>query len=365
VANLSRDPRAQEYARLIVERSLDVQRGWQVLLRSTPLARPLLEEVVRLIARRGAYAVLRISSSSLWPDSPAWAAEAPDELVGELAPIDLYAVEQLDACATIDAPANARDDSELPAERSTLLRKAAQPFLRRSMTMEIPWVDCQFPCPALAQEAGMATAEFEDLLYASVLRDWDEETRQMTRLAERFSAADEVRIVAAGTDLTVGLAGREAHVDEGRINLPGGEFFFCPIEDTAEGEITFDEFPTVYHGMIVEGIRLIFRNGVVVEASARRGEETLLETLETDSGSRRLGEFGIGCNAGITRHLNNALFDAKMAGTMHLALGAGYPFAGGVNQSVLHWGIVKDLRRGGRLYCDGELVQESGVWSIS
>jgi aminopeptidase len=365
VADLSGDPRVQEYASLIVERSLDVQPGWQVLIRSTPLAKPLLEEVVRLIARRGAYPVLRISSSLLWPSSPAWAAEAPDELVGQLAPLDLRAVEQMDAHATIEAPQNARDGSELPVEKKTLLRKAAQPFFRRSIAMEIPWVGCQFPCPALAQDAGMATAEFADFLYEAVLRDWDEEARRVTRLAERFSAADEVRIVAAGTDLTVGLAGREAHIDEGRISLPGGKLFFCPVEDTAEGEITFGEFPTTSQGTIVEGIRLAFRDGVVVEASARRGEAALLEALDTDGGSARLGEFGIGCNTGITRQVNNTLFDEKMAGTAHLALGAGHPFAGGVNQSALHWGIVKDLRHGGGLYCDGELVQENGVWSIS
>ena len=213
MADLSGDPRVKEYARLIVERSLGVQPGWQVLIRSTPLAKPLLAEVVRLIAQRGAYPILRISSSSLWPGSPEWATEAPDELVTELAPIDLYAVEHMDARITVDAPENARAGSDLPIEKQTLLRKAAQPFYRRTMSMEIPWVGCQFPCPALAQEAGMATAEFEDFLYAAVLRDWDEEARRMERLAERFSTADEVRIVGAGTDLTVGLTGRKAHVD--------------------------------------------------------------------------------------------------------------------------------------------------------
>src|SRR5439155_9864572 len=237
MAPVSRDPRTREYARLIVERSLDVQPGWQVLIRSTPLARPALEEIVRLIARRGAYPILRIGSGLLWPANAEWAAEAPEELLGELPEIDRFAVEQMAARITLDAPENARAGSGLAIEKQTLLRKAAQPFYRRSMSMEIPWVGCQFPCPALAQEAGMATAAFEDFLYAAVLRDWDEEARRMERLAARFSAASEMRIVGAGTDLTVGLVGREAHVDEGRLNLPGGEFFFCPVEDSAEGEI--------------------------------------------------------------------------------------------------------------------------------
>jgi aminopeptidase len=359
------DPRIAEYARLIVERSLDVQPGWQVLIRSNPRAKPLLEEVVRLIARRGAYPILRISTSTLWPGSPEWAAEAPDELVGRMAPIDVFACDQMDARITLTAPENARDGSDLPVEKRTLLRKASQPFYRRSMAMEMPWVGCDFPCPALAQEAGMATDEFEEFLYAAVLRDWDEEARRMERIADRFTAADELRIVGPGTDLTVGLAGRRAIVDDGKYNIPGGEFFFCPLEDSAQGEITFSEFPTERDGTIVTGIRLAFRDGVVVDASASAGQEALLDGLDTDAGSRRLGEVGIGCNEGITRHLNNTLFDEKMAGTVHLALGASYVFAGGTNQSALHWDIVKDLRSGGRLYCDGELVQEDGSWLLS
>jgi aminopeptidase len=354
----------QEYARLIVERSLDVQPGWQVLIRSTPLARPLLEEVVRGIARRGAHPIVRVSTGGLWPGSSAWAAEAPDGLVGTMAALDLFAVEQMDARITIDAPNNPRDGSDLAAEKQTLLRKAAAPFYRRSLSMEIPWVGCQFPCPALAQEAGMSSAEFEEFLYGAVIRDWDEEARRMTRLAERFTAADEVRILGDGTDLRIGKAGRTALVDEGKLNLPGGEFFLCPVEDTAEGEITFGEFPTEYAGTIVEGIRLVFREGRVVEASARRGQEALLAGIDTDDGSRRLGELGIGCNDGITRHLRNTLFDEKIGGTIHLALGASYTFAGGTNVSALHWDIVKDLRTNGRLELDGETVQQAGRWLI-
>jgi len=358
------DPRVEEYARLVVERSLGVERGWQVLIRSSPLARPMLEELVRQIARRGAYPILRLAPSSLWPDCPEWAAEAPDELVGELSEIDRFAVEQMDARVTLSAPANTREGSELPLEKQTLLRRASQPFYRRSLTNEIPWVGCQFPTPALAQEAGMASAEFEDFLYGAVLRDWDAEAQRMERYAARFTSARELRIVAPGTDLVVGLEGRNAVVDEGKLNLPGGEFFFCPLEDSAEGEITFGEFPTERDGKIVEGVRLVFHGGVVADASARRGEDALLDGLDTDAGSRRLGEVGIGCNEGITRHLRNTLFDEKMAGTVHLALGAGYAFAGGTNESALHWDIVKDLRSGGRLELDGELVQEDGRWLI-
>ena len=357
------DPRVEQYGRLIVERALDVQPGWQVLIRATPLARPLLESVVRAIAQRGAYPILRIGHT-LWPVDLTWSAEAPEELIGELSEIDRFAVTNMDARLTIDAPENLREGSELPPARRTLRRKAARPFFQRSMNLEIPWNGCQFPTPALAQEAGMTTQQFADFLYGAVLRDWDAEGARMRRYAERFDGAETLRIVGEDTDLTIGFSGRKAIVDEGKHNLPGGEFFFCPVEDTAEGVVSFSEFPTRAEGKVVEGARFVFAKGRIVEASARRGEAELLATIDTDEGARFIGEVGIGCNDGITKHLNNTLFDEKMAGTIHLAIGASYVFAGGKNESAVHWDIVKDLREGGKLYLDGELVQENGAWLI-
>ena len=153
-------------------------------------------------------------------------------------------------------------------------------------------------------------------------------------------------------------------MDAGGANMPGGEFFLSPVEDSAEGEIVFGEFPAVYNGREVAGIALRFEAGRVVEASATANEEFLLEMLDLDEGARRLGELGIGCNPGITRYMNNTLFDEKMDGTAHLALGNGLPEVGGTNVSQLHWDIVKDLRQGGRIELDGQVVQEDGRWLV-
>jgi aminopeptidase len=355
------DPRVERYARLLVERSLDVQPGWQVLIRSTPLARPLVEACSRLIARRGAYALLRIGWN-LWPVDLDWAEEAPLELLGELPGVDRHASDAMDGRITIMAPENTREESGLSQERLALVSRARRYFLRRSMSDEIPWVGCQFPTPALAQDAGMTVRGFADFLYGACLLDWDAERERMRRYAERFEHAETVRIVGDGTDLTLSVAGRPADVDDGRNNLPGGEFFLCPLEDSAEGEITFSEFPAEQRGREIEGIRLVFRRGEVVEASASVGEEALHATLATDAGARRLGELGIGCNPGIQRHMRNALFDEKIDGTVHLALGASYTALGGTNESSIHWDIVKDLRVGGRVELDGEPVQEGGRW---
>jgi aminopeptidase len=357
------DPRIEQYAELLVGRCVRVEPGWQVVVYSTPRARPLVTEVVRAIARRGAYALPRLTFGGGRIDRT-WVAEAPVELLDELPPIERYAAETLDAVVSIEAPENTRDTAALSADRLARTQRASRPLLDRLAGHEIPWVVCQYPTPALAQEAGMGTAPFEDFLFGACLLDWDELGTAMRRLADRLNQADELRIVGPGTDLTLGIAGREAIVSDGRRNMPDGEFFYAPVEDSAEGTITFGDFPAGYQGRILQGIRLRFAGGRVVEADAESEVEFLEEVLSTDEGARRLGEVGIGCNPGITRYLMNTLFDEKMAGTLHLALGNSYTAAGGSNESAIHWDIVKDLRTGGRLYADGELVQESGTWLV-
>ena len=357
------DPRIEAYAKLLVERCLDVRPGWEVLIRSTPLARPLLEELERQIARRGAYTIMRVNWS-LWPSDYGWVANAPEELAGEMPDIDRYACDRMDARITLDAPENTREQASLPAERLALMHAAEKPFYRRTMTSEIPWVSCQFPTHALAQEAGLTLAQLTDVVFDACLLDWDAEGARMRSYADRFDAADEIRIVGDGTDLTISLDGREGEVDDGRKNMPGGEFFFAPVEDSAQGVITFSEYPAVHEGQELEGIRLEFESGKVVSATATRGEDLLHAILERDEGARRIGEIGIGCNPGITRYMKNVLFDEKIDGSIHLALGQSYTSIGGRNTSAVHWDIVKDLRSGGRIELDGKVVQQDGAWSI-
>jgi aminopeptidase len=243
------------------------------------------------------------------------------------------------------------------------MKQASAPFFRRTIADEIRWVGCQFPTHAYAQEAGMPLAAYEDFFYGACLRDWDSESEGMRRLLARFDAAESVRIVGADTDLHLSLRGRTGLIDDGHTNLPGGEFFFSPLEDSAEGTILLD-VPTSLEGAPVSGIRLTFRKGRVEEASAEQGEDELLAALDLDEGARFIGELGIGCNTGITRPMRNILFDEKMAGTIHLAVGASYPKVGGTNLSSLHWDLIKDLRSGGRIELDGEVVQEDGTWLI-
>ncbi len=353
-----KDPRIEEYARLLVE-CIEPQPGWNVLVRSQPLGRPLVEAVTRELAGRGVRALVRLGFDSI---GSIFVREAPLELLGTLSEIERYEIETANSYITILAPENTREGADIPAERMGLrqaaLRVPHEPYLRD----ERPWVGCYFPTGAVAQGAGMTLAEFEEFLYGAVLVDWDALRQEMERIAERFDRAEMVRIVGEGTDLTFSLAGREGKVDALAANMPGGEIFYSPVEDAAEGVITFSEYPACYLGHEVTGVRFRFESGRIVEASATGDEEFLIGTLDTDEGARRLGEFGIGCNPGIQRHVKNTLFDEKIEGTVHLAIGTGFPQLGSQNKSAIHWDMVKDLRNGGRLELDGEVIQENGAW---
>jgi len=359
------DPRVERYARLLVEQCIGVQPGWQVLVLSTPLGRPVVEPVLEAIGERGAYAILRLDfAQEHLPVAHAWSRTAPEELVGTLAPADLHLVETIDARMMIAAPENTRAGVELPARRQSLVRQALRPYYARTMSMQIPWVSCYFPTEAAAQDAGMTLEAFEDFLYGACLRDWNAEAERMQRIADRFDGAKEVHITGPHTDITLSVEGRRAIADDGRVNMPGGEVFFAPVEDSAEGVITYAEFPAVYENHEVTGVRLRFEGGRVVDASAETNEDFLLATLDSDEGARGLGELGIGCNPGITRHMKNVLFDEKIDGTAHLAIGASYTSAGGKNISAVHWDMVKDLRSGGAIAVDGTVVQRDGVWQL-
>lgn len=359
------DPRDRAYAELIVDDCLGVQSGWQVLVGGNPQARPLLEEVCGAVARRGAYALLRVSFEGFLAQSLRWVAEAPLELLAQPAALFEHEIVSMDALLFVSAPDNTRAAAGIESERLGSLQAAYRPASARIMNHDVPWVACQYPTAALAQEAGLSSHDFSELLYGSVLLDWAAEGERMRGIAAHFDAASEVRVLGEGTDLRLSLEGRSMRVDALGCNLPGGEFFGCPLEDSAEGEISFGDFPAVYQGREITGIRLRFAGGRVVDAAADTHEAYLIETLDTDQGARRIGELGIGCNPGITRFMKNTLFDEKMAGTVHLALGESYTNLGGVNKSAIHWDLVKDLRPpGSRLELDGIVVQRDGVWLV-
>jgi aminopeptidase len=279
-------------------------------------------------------------------------------------------LETADVRIFVEAETNTRSLSGVDPTRQARLNRARTElrdlYMRRAANGELRWTITVFPTQASAQDASMSLAGYEDFVYGAGKLDLDDPVaawrafgEELERLGAWLGTKRELRIVAPGTDLVVGIEGRRWIACGGRENFPDGESFTGPVETSLEGEIRFS-FPDSFGGRSIEGVRLVFREGEVVESSATKGEEFLHEMLALDEGARRVGEFAFGMNWAIQEHTRNTLFDEKIGGTVHLALGKSYPETGGVNQSALHWDMVCDLRADSEVYADGELVYRDG-----
>lgn len=350
-----KDPRIESYAQLLVEHSMRVKPGDKVLIRGEIGAAPLMEEMTRFVLRAGGFPFVQATWDSL---GRIRLEEASIEQLSTVTDIDRVMLTGFDCTAFVRAPENTKMLSGTDSAKQGAQAKAMQPFMRHLIN-NVRWVTCNFPTNALAQDADLSLDEYADFVFGACLIDWQETKAYMNQIKDTFDAASQVRIVGPETDLTFSIAGRQGIVCAGENNMPDGEVFYAPVEDSAEGYITYD-FPAIYRGREVDGVRLEFSKGRVVRAAARKGEDFLLSVLDTDEGARALGEFGIGCNFGITRFSRSILFDEKIGGTIHLALGRAYEESGGTNQSAVHWDMIKDLRREGRIELDGRVVQENG-----
>jgi aminopeptidase len=359
-----RDDDTERFAALLTDWCLDVQPGWQVLVRSTTLASPLLRALHAAILARDAWPLLRTELPGVEEDFHALALERHLDSFGSIAEAEAA---QADAFLSIQAPLNTRALAD--ADPAALARMARSRAPLTELRMQKRWCGTLWPTPAGAQQAGMGDDAFAAFVRGALFLDrddpaaaWRELGAFQAGLIERLSGARELRIEAPGTDLTLRVEGRTWANSDGRRNMPSGEVFTGPIEDSANGTIRFT-VPSSPRGVAVEDVELTFRDGEVVAARAGRGDDYLQRTLATDPGARRLGEIGIGTNRGIDRSIGAILFDEKIGGTVHLALGRSYPETGGVNESAVHWDLICDLREGGRLTADGEVVQEGGTFA--
>jgi aminopeptidase len=253
---------------------------------------------------------------------------------------------------------------------SNARRDLMHTYMQRSAAGSFRWCIAMYPTNAYAQDANMSLSDFEDFVYRACFLDdpdpvarWQELSRQQERLVQWLNGRHTIHLHSQDTDLTFSVAGRTFINADGHFNFPDGEFFTGPVEDSANGYIRYS-FPASFGGRSVEDVRLRFENGVVVEAQAGQGQDYLDKMLGLDEGARRLGEFAFGNNRNVDRCTKNVLFDEKMGGTVHLALGASIPQTGGVNQSALHWDMVCDLRTGSEIRVDGELFCKDGVFVV-
>jgi len=351
------DPRVEALADILVQHSTEVGPGDLVLIDGTANAQPLLMACYQRVLAAGGHPRLNVGFEEA---QEVFLSEANDDQLEFLDPVAKFQADAIQVAIRIRASENTRALANVDPSRLAKTMIARSPVLDQIIE-NVRWVLCDYPTNALAQEAEMSLSEYSDFLYGATNIDWSEMTARLASLKTRLEAGSEVRIVGPDTDLTLRTAGRIWEPADGKKNMPDGEIFTAPIEDSVNGRITY-EFPAIYQGRQVDGITLTFKNGLIVEATAERGEDFLNAILDTDPGARRLGEIGIGTNDGIQRHTKNILFDEKMGGTVHLAVGRSYEFTGGKNQSAVHWDMVKDLRTDSALYLDDALLQENGVF---
>lgn len=365
------DPRIEKLADVLVRYSVGVQPKDIVMIQAAPIAEPLVVALYQAVLGAGGYPHVRMAPDVL---TELLLKHGSDDQLKFVSPLQLHEIETIHKRIGIWAEVNTRSLSNTDSAKHALMSAARKPimtrFMERAAQKELHWTGTLFPTQASAQDAGMSLIEYENFVYGAGLLDHADPVADWQRIAQRqqqavdlLNQAKTMRIEAAnGTDLTFSLEGRKWINCCGHENFPDGEIFTGPVEDSVNGTIAFS-FPAVHMGHECDQVVLHFEKGRVVKANASKGEDFLHQMLRQDEGASRVGEIAIGCNYGITQYSRNTLFDEKIGGTVHLAVGASYPETGGTNQSGLHWDMVCDLRPGGRITADGKMIYENGKFT--
>jgi aminopeptidase len=351
------------FAALLTDYCLEVRPGQQIAIASSTLAAPLLLALQRTVLERGAWPLLDVSLPG--QSEQFWRA-VTDAQLDAVPSSEVAALREIDATLRIEATGNANALASVDPARMARWARAQAPL--REIRMTKRWAITLWPTAAAAQQAGMGTLELEEFVERALFLDredpvaaWGELRAFQAGLIEKLAPAREIHIEGPGTDLRLDVSGRTWVNSDGKRNMPSGEVFTGPHETSAEGVVRFT-IPTAPRGVVVEDVTLEFRQGRVVRAKAERGDAYLQATLETDPGARVLGELGIGTNFGIDRPIGAILFDEKIGGTIHLALGRSYPETGGTNESTVHWDLICDLRQGGTVSVDGVPLLVDGAF---
>lgn len=365
------DPRVQAMADILVNYSAEVKRGDWVAIETEIEGQPMAQACASAVLRAGGYPTVHLGSEEI---RETVLREANEDQLAFVSPVVRTLYTQADVRIVILAPSNTRALSGVEPGRMAAVQKAHEPlleaYMQRSASGDLRWTIGAYPTRAAAQDAGMSLRDYADFVYGAGLLSepnpvaaWQQLGERQQRLIDWLGDKETVHIKGEGTDLTVSIAGRTWLNDDGHKNFPGGEIFTGPVEDSVEGTIEFS-YPAYLPGREVSGVRLVFERGVVVDAGARSGEDFLHQMLDMDEGARRLGEFAFGCNPGIQQFTKNTLFDEKIGGTLHMALGRAYPETGGRNVSALHWDMVYNLRDGAEVTVDGHLFSQNGSFCI-
>jgi len=365
------DPRMKNMAKILVEYSTKVRKGDWVVIAAGPQATELAYETALFATKAGGNVTYLIRDHTFWEILYKYGS---DEQIQWIDPTFDLIIRKADVFIQMVGPDNTRILSGVDPAKQSLNAQAEreifEEYIRRGASGELRWNITQIPCQALAQEADMSLSEFEDFVYAATFADQDDPIAHWQALEKNqqcfvdwLAGKKEIKIKTPNADLSISIEGRPFMNSTGTVNLPSGEIFTSPVEDSANGWVEFT-YPAIDHGREVEGVRLEFEHGKVVHSSAKKNEEYLNKMLDVDEGARILGELGIGTNYGIQRFTKSILFDEKIGGTFHLALGFGFPECNSKNISSIHWDLISDARNGGRMWADGILFYQDGKFVI-
>ena len=365
------DPRVEKLAEMLVNYSVAVKPGDKVVVAGPSSAAPLLREVYKHVLKAGGFPFTMLS---LFEQQELMYKYASDDQLQFIHPPYQMMVETYDVEIHVMGDENTKALTSIDPERMNVRSKAYTDlnhlFLERAARKEVRWTLALFPTQAYAQDAEMSLDEYQDFAYHACMPDmddpigyWKKVSQRQEKIIDWLKGKQSVHVTAPGTDLRLDIAGRTFINCDCHENVPDGEIFTGPVEDSVEGHVHFT-YPTMYGGRMVTDVRLWFEKGRVVKASADKNEDFLLKTIDTDEGSRYVGEFAIGTNEGIDRFTGEILFDEKIGGSFHMALGEGYPESGSKNVSGLHWDMICDLRQGGEIHVDDQLLYKDGKFMI-
>ncbi len=361
----------QNYANLLVHYCLEIQPEDKLYVRATTLAEPLVREVFRAAVAAGAVAEVDFEFRE---QRRIFLQEARGEQLKYVSPFFRQAMESFDAYLYIRAPFNLRETQNIDKAKSKIRQEAFAEvnkiYFERTATRDLRRSLCQYPTQANAQEAGMSLEEYEHFVFSACklydenpVESWLKVRETQQQIVDFLDQRETVQYKGEGIDITFSTKGRKWINSDGRTNMPSGEVYTSPVEDSVNGVIHFS-YPAVYMGHELEGVTLWVKDGYVERWEARRGKD-FLDHIFTLEGTRRFGEAAIGTNYGINRFTKNILFDEKMGGTVHMAIGQSYLQAGGKNQSSVHWDMITDMRNGGEVFADGEKIYENGRFLIT
>lgn len=364
-----KDIRLNKLAKLLVNYSVKVKKGDFVLISCEDAAEPWMIEVAREAIKAGGHVETILESAEL---KNVMLNNSTEEQLLQDNYMRTKVMEKADVWLSAWGTINSKVNTGVDPDKIKCFTQGATSWRKlyssRMGDGSLRWCGTQFPTQADAQEASMSLEQYEDFVYGAGLMDKDnpeEEWKKVSAKQERWvnylNTKKEIHIVSEGTDIKVNVKGRKWINCDGRVNFPDGEIFTSPVDDDINGHITFS-FPGIYVGKEIEGIKLEVKDGLVIKATASKGEELLHSLLKIDEGASRFGEVAIGTNYGIKNFTRNMLFDEKIGGTVHMAIGDSMAEAGGLNHSSLHWDMLCDMRNGGKIFADGELFYENGLF---